>query len=387
MIGLSRARWRVSSMLALGALLLMLSAGSASAAHKDAGGGSTKALLEVNFAGVAPAIQPGIMQFWLPNYLGYFAQAGLKVNYLTTAGASDTLQRVLTKSVDFSSMTWDALLAARQQGIDLPLVTFYQYAPLTPYQVAVLPDSPLTSLRQLKGKKIGIISNAENGYFYARAAVAISGVDPSQVQFVSLGQGAALGNALNTHQVDAIATARQVYVNLVNAGAMPGFKLLPHPNKLMKNSGNGMFIALKSTMASRAGYKMLKGFALAEAKATIFAMANPDVACRMFFELYPQNLSPSKSYLVNIGDCKRTWAVSAEVDNPKNANLKRWGVVVAEQQRIYAKLMGYGKTSVKDLISNRIVNEIAPLIHEATIRKQAKNWCKVPSHATLCNKS
>lgn len=365
---------------------MLLVVGAANAAGRDAAAARKSGLTEVTFAGIAPAIQPGIMQYWIPEYLGYFRQAGLKVNYVPTAGAADTLQRLLSGSVDFSSMTWDALLAARQQGIDLPLVAFYQYAPLTPYQVAVLPDSPITSLGQLAGKKIGIISTAENGYFYARAALALAGVKPDDAQYVSLGQGAALGNALKTHSVDAIATARQVYVNLVNSGAMQGFRLLPHPNKRLANSGNGMFIARKSTFDSPSGYKILRGFALAQAKATIFAIANPNVACRMFFELYPQNLAPSKSYTQNVRDCTRTWAVSAEVDNPRNAGKKRWGVLDQEQQRIYAKLMGFGATSVKDLIANKIVNDIAPEINEAAIRKQARNWCKVAAHRALCTK-
>jgi NitT/TauT family transport system substrate-binding protein len=384
MKGLHVARRTLVSLAVCVALLAAFS-GGAGAAHRESGTG--KRIIPITFAGVAPAIQPGIMQFWIPKYLGYFKQSGLDVTYVTTPGAAVTLQYDLNHSVTLSSMTWDTLLAARKQGIALPLKIFYQYAPLTPYQIAVLPDSPLTSLKDLAGKKIGIISTAENGYFYARAALALARVDISSVQFVSLGQGAALGLALQNHQVDAIATARQVYVNLVNAGAMPGFKLLPHPNKLLKNTGNGMFIAPLSAYRSPTGYKILRGFALAEAKATIFAIANPNVACRMFFELYPQNLNASKSYTNNISDCMKTWAVSAEVDNPKNAGKKRWGVIDSAQERVYSRLMGYGATPLGDLITNKIVNEIQPLIHEAQIVQSAKNWCKVASHADLCNKS
>jgi NitT/TauT family transport system substrate-binding protein len=355
--------------------------GSSSAANHQ-----RDAVRTLKISGIAPAIQPGILHIFIGRYLGYYREQNLDIEYQPAAGASDAIQRLLSKNVDLSLGTTDALFALRKQGIDLPLKMIYQYAPKTPYQVAVLPDSPITKLDQLRGKKIGIISYAETGYFYARAALAVSGVKETDVTFVPLGQGPALGNALSTHQVDAIATARQIYVNLRNAGVLQ-FKLIAHPNKLMANSGNGGILARNEELRSPTMKKAIVGYATALAKSTIFAIANPNAACRIYFDLYPQNLSPSAPYAKNLSDCQNTWGVSREVNDPRNAGKKRWGVIDSHQWRVYGKLMGYGNVPITDLLTNEIVNTVAKRIDVAAIERQAKAFCTQAANQALCAKS
>jgi NitT/TauT family transport system substrate-binding protein len=374
-------RRRFAGVAPLLAILVCLFAAGSSSAAVDRG----EAVRTLKISGIAPAIQPGILHIFIGRYLGYYREQNLDIDYQPAAGASDAVQRLLSKNVDLSLGTTDALFALRKQGIDLPLKMVYQYAPKTPYQVAVLPDSSIQRIEQLRGKKIGIISFAETGYFYARAALAVSGVRESEVTFVPLGQGPALGNALTTHQVDAIASARQVYVNLRNAGVLQ-FKLLAHPNKLMANSGNGGILARNDSLRSPTDKKAIVGYATALAKSTVFAIANPNAACRIFFELYPQNLSPSVSYAKNISDCQNTWGVSRQVNDIRNAGKKRWGVIDSHQWRVYGKLMGYGNVPVNDLLTNEIVNTIEKRLNVPAIERQAKAFCKQAKNRALCTK-
>jgi NitT/TauT family transport system substrate-binding protein len=379
---LTHARLNSATIVALLAAFACLMVAGSSSAATDEG----TAIRTLKISGIAPAIQPGILHIFIGRYLGYYREQNLDIEYQPAAGASDAIQRLLSKNVDLSLGTTDALFALRKQGIDLPLKMVYQYAPKTPYQLAVLPDSSITKFSQLRGKKIGIISYAETGYFYARAALAVSGVKESEVTFIPLGQGPALGNALSTHQVDAIATARQIYVNLRNAGVLE-FKLVAHPNKLMANSGNGGILARNDELRSPTMKKAIVGYATALAKSTIFAIANPNAACRIYFELYPQNLSPSSSYAKNLSDCQNTWGVSRQVNDPRNAGKKRWGVIDSHQWRAYGKVMGYGTVSMNDLLTNEVVNTIAKTLNVAAIERQAKAFCTQAGNRALCAKT
>jgi NitT/TauT family transport system substrate-binding protein len=387
----------VALILVIGAIAGVLGVARTDAAVSTRGGGTTatnssaKALKTLHFAIVSPQIQPAIMNHWIGKYLGYFKQEGIDADIQTSPGAAATLQELLSGQLDVAIGTLETLYAAQSNGVDLPLKLFYQYQMVSAYQIAVDPSSPIQKVPDFRNAskplKIGVISTAETGYFYARALLARQGINPDkQVNWVALGAGPALLDAVKSHSVDAVAAFTSLYAIWHTQGY--DVRKLPQPDKRIHAIGNAFLMAKNKDLADPTMRKYLIGYARAVAKATAFGIANPNVACRIHFTMYPQTLSPSISYLQNIADCEYIWRDRMQQYNPHTAGLKMWGGPInGDQIALYAAILGYGGNLDTDsLFTNYLLKSINKGINEKAITKQAKNYCKVASHKALCTK-
>jgi NitT/TauT family transport system substrate-binding protein len=350
-----------------------------------------KALKTLHFAIVSPQIQPAIMNHWIGKYLGYFKQEGIDADIQTSAGAAQTLQSLLSGQLDVAIGTLETLYAAQNQGVDLPLKLFYQYQMVSAYQIAVDPSSGIAKVPDFRNApkplKIGIISTAETGYFYARALLARQGINPDkQVTWVALGAGPALLDAVKNKSVDAVAAFTSLYAIWHTQGY--DVRKLPQPDKRIHSIGNAFLMAKNKDLGDPTMRKYLVGYARAVAKATIFGIANPNVACRVHFAMYPQTLSPTISYLQNIANCEYIWRDRMQQYNPHKAGLKQYGGPISgDQIALYAAILGYGGSLDTDsLFTNYLVKSINKGINEKAITASAKNYCKVKSHKSLCTK-
>lgn len=294
-----------------------------------AAGHAAPALKKIRFAIVSPQIQPAILNHWIGKYLGYFAQEGIDADIQTSAGAAQTLQSLLSGQLEIGIGTLETLYAAQKQGIDLPLKLFYQYQMVSAYQIAVDQTSSLATVpdfRKLpKPLKIGVISTAETGYFYARALLTRQGINPdTQVNWVVLGAGPALLDAVKNKSVDAVSAFTSLYAIWHTQGY--DVRRLPQPDKRIHGIGNAFLMAKTSDIESVAMRKYLRGWARALAKSTIFGINNPNAACRIHFAMYPQTLSPTVSYLQNVANCEYIWRDRMQQYNIHRAGLKLWAV-------------------------------------------------------------
>jgi NitT/TauT family transport system substrate-binding protein len=353
---------------------------------------STQDLKTLHFAIVSPQIQPAIMNHWIGKYLGYFSKEGIDADIQTSAGAAQTLQSLLSGQLDVAIGTLETLYAAQKQGVDLPLKLYYQYQMVSAYQIAVDPSSSIAKVPDFRSMpkplKIGIISTAETGYFYARALLQRQGINPdTQVTWSALGAGPALLDAVKNKSVDAVAAFTSLYAIWHTQGY--DVRKLPQPDKRIHSIGNAFLMAKNKDLGNPTMRKYLQGYARAVAKATIFGIANPNVGCRIHFAMYPQTLSPSISYLQNIANCEYIWRDRMQQYNIHKAGLKKWGGPISgDQIALYAAILGYGGGLDTDsLFTNFLVNPLNKGINEKAIITQAKNYCKVTSHKALCTKA
>lgn len=369
------------------ALLVLVAACGGSDESEPSAGATTDAPREVQpfqLVGISPQIQPGIVHIWIGDQLGYYEEQGLRLEYEPSAGATDALQRLIAGNADATIGTTDALFAQQKQGVELPLAMFYQYSVKTPYQLAVAGDSELEQVADLAGKKIGVVSLAETGYFYAQSALGAVGVDPSEVDFVVLGQGPALLNALQKGQIDAIAAFRQLYAIFANQGYE--VKLLPQPDERIANIGNVGILARDDAIAGEKR-DMLVGYGIALAKSTIFAIENPDAACRVFYDMYPETLVPTKSFGENVEDCKRVWAVGQEINDPAVVGHDRWGEIVPQEWEQYASMLGMDEgLRIDELYTNDLIDDINAGFDEEEVREQARTFCEDEANRDLCER-
>jgi NitT/TauT family transport system substrate-binding protein len=391
---LGRTRRRRRSLIAIVACaaLTVVGTGVASAAtsHKAAPK-KAAGLTTMHFATVSPQIQPAIMNHWIGKYLGYFAQEGINADIQTSPGASQTLQELLSGQLDVAIGTLETIYAAAAQGTPLPMKMFYQYQMVSAYQMAVDPSSSVKTVPDLtklpRPIKIGVISTAETGYFYAKALLEQDyGIPDKDIQWVTLGSGPAALEAVKNHQVDAFSTFTSLYAIWHTQGY--DVTRLPQPDGRIHNIGNAFLIAKTKDLADPKKAKLLAGYARAVAKATIFATANTNVACRINFAMYPETLSPSITYAQNIANCTYIWKDREKQYDPKTAGLKEWGGPIrGDQIARYASILGFNNVNTTPFWTNSLITSLNTGLNVKAIQTQALNYCKVPAHKALCTKS
>jgi NitT/TauT family transport system substrate-binding protein len=251
------------------ALLVVLSAAPASAQTK------IRYLLTSPSPNVAEAAHSSV-----PEKLGYWKDAGLDVTVTPFNGSTGATQVVISGSAEFTMASPEALLVGIQEGAKIKGVYNHVREPI--YTIAVVKDSPIQKLEDLKGKTIGVVSLSSGGTIVAKAMLRSIGYDPEKdVKWLPIGLGPQSANALKANQVDAIAMWDWAYAILENAGFQ--FRQFETPGTASLLSL--MLITNDSFLAANREAEVK--FAQGIAKGALFALTNPEAAVRIHWDKYP----------------------------------------------------------------------------------------------------
>ena len=309
--------------------------------------------------------------FAVATKMGWFAKEGIRIDLVPIAGSGDCVKAVATKDVMFSIPSIEPLAVIRAQG--LKAKNFYTAYQGNIYGFAVPDDSPVKTVADLRGKKIGLISMGSAGLIVTRALVAAEGMDPDKdVSIVVAGEGAQTAALLRSKQIDALSQFDTQYALVENAGIK--LRLLD-TSAIAKFPSNG-FVALEETLSTRRkdAIAVARGYAMG----SVFAIANPEAAVRIFWEIYPQAKSVGKEEAVALKD--DVHVLSARIRNWKleAGGASKWGESVPANYQAYLDwLLKAGvlkeKSTAADLITNDLIDEINAF-DIAAIQKQAKEW-------------
>ena len=219
-------------------------------------------------------------------------------------------------------------------------------------------DRPIRDVQELKGKKIGVTSMASGGVLIARALVAMAGMDPdTDLHIVVGGEAAQTAALLRGNQVDALSQFDTQYALVENAG-MPLRLLDTKPIDRFPSNG---LVALEQTLAKdRAQAAALaKGYAMG----TVFAIANPEAAVRILYEVFPQTRPTGKDEATALADDVKTLEARARHWRLESGGVERWGESSAANYDSYEDfLLRWGvikeKVPVADLITNDLIAEV-----------------------------
>lgn len=294
--------------------------------------------------------------FAVATKVGWFKQEGIEVELVPLPGSTDCVKGVATRQVDFALPSVEPLAIGRPQGVKAKV--FYTAYQGNIYGIAVPADSPIQKITDLKGKNIGVISMSSGGVVIARALAATAGMNPdSDVNIVVAGEGAQPAVLLRNKQVDALSQFDTQYAMVENAGIK--LRLLD-TREIDRYPSNG-FMALEDTLKAR--QKEAVALARGYAKGTVFAIANPEAAVRILYEVFPQTKPTGKDETTAVRD--DTKVLEARIQNWKldKAGVKRWG---ENSEANYAAYVDFllkwaiikEKVDVKDLITNELIGEI-----------------------------
>jgi len=316
----------------------------------------TPAETKVRVGWCAKTVSSAAAPFAIAMKMGWYKAAGLNVELVPLAGSSACTQTVATREVAFALPSVEPLAIAIRQGVKAKI--FYTAYQGNIYGIAVPADSPVQKIADLKGKTIGVISMGSAGVPVAKALVATAGLNPeSDVTIVVAGEGAQTAAMVRSKQVDALSQYDTQYAMVENAGVK--LRLLD-TKEIDRYPANG-FLALDETLKSRRddAVAVAKGYATG----TVFAIANPEAAVKILYEVFPQTKPTGKDEATALRDDVKV--LNARIVNWKldKAGVKRWGENSEANYAAYADFMlKYGiikdKISAKDLITNDLIDAI-----------------------------
>jgi NitT/TauT family transport system substrate-binding protein len=320
----------------------------------------------------ASTISAAAAPFAIAEKMGWYAERGAKVIVTPLPGATDCVKQAATGALPFTVPSIEPALVMHGQGIKAR--TFYTAYQSFGYGIAVPADSPIKDFADLRGKRIGVISMASGGVFVARAQLAAAGIDPDTgARIVVAGEGAQTAALLRTGQVDALSQFDTQYALVENAG----FKLRQLPLGVMKPfPGNG-FYALETTLRDRRedAITVARGFAMGE----IFAMANPEAAIRILYEIYPQTRPTGKDEETAIRDDTKVLNARMAHWDLASGGVTKWGESNLKNYDDYIDFLVKLKVTpqkfpASELVTNDLVDAINASFDAAQVAARAKAW-------------
>ncbi|MGE0800447.1 MAG: ABC transporter substrate-binding protein [Lautropia sp.] len=232
--------------------------------------------------------EPGTAtQTSIPFAAGFLEEEGLEVELKSARGSALGAQLIATKQGDVvHAGTSVGLMVPVSKGT--PLVAFYNMITQNFQMPAVPADSPIKTLTDLKGKRLGVIGQATATVPIVKAVLEDAGLNPDKdVTFIDVGYGAQAASALwLTKQVDSLAMYDSVYAAIESVNPEK-YKLRVLTSPLSeKISFQTALIARPDTLKSRRDALVRLG--RAHAKSTVFALANPEAAVKIHFKRYPE---------------------------------------------------------------------------------------------------
>jgi len=319
----------------------------------------------------ARTVSSAAAPFAIATKMGWFAKDGIKVELVPLPGSTDCVKNVATKEVLYSLPSVEPLAIIRAQGVKAKI--FYTAYQGNIYGIAVPEQSSVKTITDLKGKSIGVTSMASGGVIIARALAANAGMNPdSDIRIVVAGEGAQTAALVRSGQVDALSQFDTQYALVENAGA----KLRMLDTKEIDRYPSNGFLALEETLQSRR--KEAVALAQGYAKGTMFAIANPEAAVRILWEVYPQTKATGKDEATALKDDVKT--IEARIRNWKldKAGVSRWGESSEANYAAYGEfLQKWGvikeKIPANDLVTNELITEINDF-DQAKLSAEAKAY-------------
>lgn len=316
----------------------------------------TPPLTTIRVGWCAKTLSSASAPYAIATKMGWFSEAGIKVDVVPLPGSGDCAKYVATKELPFSLPSPEPVAVLYEQGVKAKY--FYTAYQTSVYGMAVPADSPIKTVADLKGKKIGVISMAAASTLIAKALATDAGLNADKdITIVVAGEGAQTAALLRSNQIDALSQFDTQYALVENAGVK--LRRLSHPQ--IEKFPSNAFFALDETIRDkrREAIGLAKGYAMG----TIFALANPEAAVRILWEVYPQTKATGKDEATALRDDISTLKARSGSWLLEPAGAMRWGDNVEANHQAYLDWLqkqGIVKNRVpaKDILTDDLLAEI-----------------------------
>jgi NitT/TauT family transport system substrate-binding protein len=294
--------------------------------------------------------------FAIATKMGWYKSGGIAVELVPIAGSTDCVKLVATGELPYSLPSIESLPVVRIQGVKAKV--FYTAYQGNIYGIAVPRESAVRSVKDLRGKSIGVASMASGGVQVARSVLAQNGMDPEKdARLVVVGEAAQAAALLRKGEVAALALYDTQFALVENAG-LPLRQL--DVGAVAHYPSNG-FVALEQTLQDKRAQSIAlgRGYAMG----TVFAMANPEAAVKIVWEVFPFTKPTGKSEADALRDDVKTLLARAQNWRLEAGGVRRWGESNVKEFDAYEDFLVKWnvlkqRVPATDLVTNELIDEI-----------------------------
>lgn len=302
--------------------------------------------------------------------VNYYAQEGVDIEIVNTSGSGQALQALAGGNVETGAVAPVAYLGVYAKNPKIDAISAYAWLREPQSCVGVKPDSPIKTLADLKGKKVGIRNQGDSGYTATRVMLQELNINPdTEVEWIAIGEGGPAGDAIYRSRVDAMAYWDAGFMRIELAG-FP-IRYLANTPAAQSLFGSSYLVRRSTLTQNRAA---LVGFFRGLAKSSLFACSNVDAAIRLHWQMYPEGKPKGRTDAQAMEEAQAIMNVRIPkwLPQPGQAD-QRFGAQSLEQWRLQAQFAGVADLvkSPADLFTNDLLDEINAFDRNAVIA-QAK---------------
>ena len=296
---------------------------------------------EITYLLPAPSFLPAFAPWMLAQQRGYFAQEGLKINFVTAKGGVDCAVQVGAGNAPIGGAIGDTPIIARAQGVPVKAVALLGGRALA--HLAVHDGKGINTPKDLKGRTVSVMAYQDTTYYVLLGMLAAAGLNKNDVDAQAAGP-AGVWQLFAAGKTDAMSAVPEWIANARAAGA----RVKIYESDQSFNSMAQVVIASEDTIRKRPD--LVRKVVRATLKGVRDIMTNPKGAVADYVAAVPQ-YKGKEPYIEEVFGLYNTLVYPGQktlgiIDPARMAALQKFYV----QQGIVQK-----ETPIGDLYTNEFV--------------------------------
>ncbi len=224
---------------------------------------------------------------------GFFKDEGADVSgVLSSAGGGTTVRNLMTGHLAYGEIDLAGTIAAIQQGADLKIISD-NVLTVAEFVWAVKQDSPMKTLKDLAGKKIGYTNPRSTSQALDILLLEAAGLKPEDAELVKTGGFGESIVSLNLGLIDTAAIADPVWSKNKSQ-----FRVLVSASDVLPPLCNVIGVTTAEAAATKGDF--IRAILRGRRKAVDFMSAHPDEAAEIVAKAYNIDLDVAKSTINNL---------------------------------------------------------------------------------------
>src|SRR5258706_1244552 len=222
---------------------------------------------------------PNGMPFAVAMEKGYFKEAGVNVDgILSSDGGGSTIRNLLGGKLAFGEAAPSAVVTAIQGGADLKVISSDVHT-VAEFVWVAMPNSPIASIKDLKGKRIGFTNPGSTSEALDHLLLEAAGIPAADVKLGRTGGFGAGLTQLELGGVDVVPITEPMW------SANPGkYKIIVSATEVLPALSNVVGVTTGEAAKTRGDF--IRGVLKARRKAVEFMQSNPAEASAIIAKVY-----------------------------------------------------------------------------------------------------
>jgi NitT/TauT family transport system substrate-binding protein len=211
---------------------------------------------------------------------GFFKKAGVDITGIVAgAGGGSSVRNAMATTIGYGDVTAAPVIAAAAQGQDVKIVSITSRS-LADLVVIVMPNSPIKTAKDLKGKKFGISNPKSLGEMMGVLVMEKAGLKKGDVQMTALGS---LGGALTAMENGVVDATAIPIILFQSRGAEKKYRVLVGPKDLPEIPSQ---LGMATGKAIKENGAKLRAIQTARIEGTKFIYDHTDEAIKILSKTY-----------------------------------------------------------------------------------------------------